>query len=158
VDTEVWLPIATLVAGAVLGFVGEWLRDGREHRRGRERDRREWQRQVTADLIVAITETYRTAVTLREAELRRFAETNEWPPLALPVLTPEGLVAHITRCDSLAVFIGDKSLHEPVYAGVTTIGRMWTAPSKEQSDSYFREATKTHGDLLSRIGEYARSL
>jgi hypothetical protein len=45
-STDVWLPIATLVLGIVLGYVGDWLRESRTVKRDREYRWRTFQRET----------------------------------------------------------------------------------------------------------------
>jgi hypothetical protein len=78
-SSEVWLPIATLVLGIVLGYVADWLREERSSRREREERWKAFQREsileaqdLLWDLITANMEAGRAAKA-------HFRATGEWP-------------------------------------------------------------------------------
>lgn len=78
-DPQIWLPIATLVLGLVLGYVGDWLRDERVSRRERETRRKNRQYEAITEAQDLIGKRFLVGHELRRAADRHFEETGLWP-------------------------------------------------------------------------------
>lgn len=169
VPVAVWLPIATLILGAVLQ---EWLRSrsdsrvAKREREAREESRRDqrrerhnvFQRETLLALQGAVTNLGRTGALMNLADMRAFRETGEWRKNLYGQELSERVLAARLTMETLGARVADeqvRSLCDEI--------RRWhkvipNAATPEEGDAAMANVSRIGPILNERIGVILREL
>jgi hypothetical protein len=181
-DSDVWIPIATLVIGAGITYFIQSRQadkqhartveltdrqleharqqDERQHDQQIEQSGRQWRREKAFDLIVAMNEFAQAVNDVWASFYDTLAESWEWglgESDAVTVLARE-MVAQRAYCRSLSDLISDEALAQEIVHALTQYGDIVTADSETQAEEFEIGAASSLRLAIRHLGEYARSL
>jgi hypothetical protein len=167
VDSDVWLPIATLVLGAALAFVAQSRLADKQHARDLEREEREIQRdlqnernnrhrQSMLQLMDEVNTLWLATTSIHDAQIERFRATGEWE-VASDREFAETMEGPLIQSRTLAELVDDRGIRE---LASKTIDELWTCVlvGQDSADNHYYDGMSLHTDLMKRLGEYVRSL
>jgi hypothetical protein len=156
-DSNTWLPVATLVLGAALGYVAEWHKERRGEARDRRARRVALQRQAIVELVATAWALYQGSVKHHVWARVYHREAGQWPTGDTPVFSlaeEHETYAVLARLRTLLVQIDDRELRDTTKALEDFGIKMLAARSPEQGDASRVQAV----DALKEIEERARIL
>lgn len=170
IDTEVWLPLVTLVVGYAGSLVTESFRDKRAARReaqARQADRQQkradrqadFQRETLLALQESLGRYVRGAAQVHHETATASRAAGRWTRVLPAEDVNDALFRAGIDMNTYVVRTLDDQLRETVYALRERVGRLLiTAASEAEADQLMDEATDLFTQANERIGELLRTV
>ena len=169
IQTEVWVPVATLLLGYILNPINDLLRDSRASKRERAaRDAQKqslaaerhdlFQRQTLLDLQDSLAQSARAAGASHVEDVTAYRTTGRWQKQPLPADLDNNFRVSQVQTSLLAARVADDDIRHQVKEFRSRVTAVALSLDEPSSDHALRAVVELLEDLNERIGQRLRSI
>jgi hypothetical protein len=152
-DAPYWFPALTLLTGAVLGYVADYLREGRAASRERAVAREQFERDALVGLQDALSRLGRATGAMYAHDLKIYKQTGQWGTGQVPDKWDQEATNAIGEIHRLRVRIPNAAVREGAASFISTCTAAGAPFDKAAAERAFLAIPAAAADIQEAIGD-----